>query len=33
MKLCSMLCGSLDGWEVWGKGVVWLNPFAVHLKL
>ena len=20
MKLCSMLCGSLDGWGVWGKG-------------
>ena len=32
-----MLCGSLDGKGVWGRMDtcihVWLNPFAVYLKL
>ena len=35
-KLCSMLCGSLDGRGVGGEWIhayVWLSPFAVHLKL
>ena len=36
MELRSVLCGSLDGRRVWGKMyicIVWLSPFAVHLKL
>ena len=38
-ELCSMLCGSLDGREIWGRMDtctwihVWLSPSAVHLKL
>jgi len=34
MKLCSMLCGSLDGRGLWGEWIhvyVSLSPFAVHL--
>ena len=33
MELCSTLCGSLDGREVYTHVYVWLSPFAVHLKL
>ena len=36
MELCSVLCGSLDrgGFEgEWIHIYVWLNPFAVNLKL
>ena len=36
MEICSILCGSLDGREVWRKWIhvyVWLSPFPVHLKL
>ena len=37
MKLCSMLCDSLDGRGDCEKTdtcvYVWLSPFAVHLKL
>jgi len=34
MELCSTLCGSLVGRDVWGKWIhVRLSPFAVHLKL
>ena len=41
-KLCSVLCGSVDGRGVWGRMdprgewthvLVWLSPFVVHLKL
>ena len=35
-ELCSTLCGSLVGRDVWGKWIhvcVRLSPFAVHLKL
>ena len=36
MELCSVLCGSLDGGALAGEWIhihVWLNPFAVNLKL
>ena len=37
MVLCSMLYASLDGRGLWGRMdtciYIWLNPFAVHLKL
>ena len=32
-----MLCGSLDGREVWGRidtcVYIWLSPWAMHLEL